>query len=126
MPLARTATPITVAEPTKTEKEPRSIMGEEGRPLSQRFYDYFNTDWETVEFDDKSQRELNYIWNHALENVKEKNQSNIITYIDRLSRKLGSPRLDERRYTKLYNWLVVQNNIKSLKKEQSIYERKKR
>ena len=94
--------------------------------LPDRYYDYMNVKWDgELEIDKKSREQVNSIWHYAKERVKEQDDSSIMCYIDRISRKLGLGSHGERRYQKIYHYITLDRMNKSVEKELKMYERKK-
>jgi len=123
--MVKTVAPVSPIE-TKPVVSSSYIDAKEDIPLPKRYYDYFGTKWESLEFDRDGQKELNYIWNMTKDRIRDHNISSILSYVDRLSHRLGSPEVGQSRYNKIYNYLIVNNNINALLDEKKIYERKRK
>ena len=130
MGLAKTALKEAVKKAEQTLTNPPVVGGrvpmEMVERLPERYYDYLNVKWDgELEIDKKAREQVNAIWHYAKDRVKEQDDSSIMCYIDRISRKLGLGSHGERRYQKIYHYITLSKMNKSTQKELKMYERAK-
>jgi len=126
MPLAKSAQ---IKEAQRVLANPPPLNGgikvETVERLPDRYYDYLNVKWDgELELDDKARDQVHSIWKYAEDRVKDKDDSSIMCYIDRIARKLGLGSHGERRYQKIYHYITLSKMSKSVDKELKMYERK--
>lgn len=117
MALAKTAPVETPKQETKpTLDQPNISAGWEGVPLS--LYDHFNVDIRFI--DDKTIDEMREIYAWAKEGSED--FGDVLRNIGRLELKLGQPLVGDKMHTKLYNWIKIEKNMQSLKKQRQVLE----
>jgi hypothetical protein len=129
MPLAKSALKEAVKKAEQTLTNPPVVGGrvpmEMVERLPDRYYDYLNVKWDgELEIDNKVRDQVHAIWKYAEDRVKDKDDSSVMCYIDRIARKLGLGSHGERRYQKIYHYITLSKMSKSVDKELKMYERK--
>ena len=122
--LAKSASqPVEVAPKEVVHSDPVSVNTEpswSGVPMA--VYRFFNVDFSKV--DGKTVDQLKDIYQYASNESQDKSIGGILNLIRDLELKLGQPRLTETAYSKIWNYVTINKQIRSLEKEKEAYLRR--
>lgn len=115
MPIAKTV-PQQVAPPPTGNPQPSGVAGYEWQGVPIDIMRHFNVELGTVP--PKDIQQLKDITNWAKSKVDEPTIGNILQKISKIQGQLGSPALNEKQYSKIWQWVKLQSITEDIVKRQ--------
>ncbi len=115
MSLAKTATPQIAPQPT-TSAQPSGVAGYEWQGVPIDVIRHFSVEMNSIPPRDIQQ--LKDITSWAKSKVDEPTVGNVLQKIATIQRQLGSPNLNEKSYSKVWQWVKLQSITEDIAKRQ--------
>jgi hypothetical protein len=119
MALAKTATTVEPVEQKETPlSTPNLSSNLEGVPIS--LFDYFNLDIRLLDDDTIFQVKDIYDW----ASLGSADLGDVLMNINKIESRMGQPLVGEKKHSRIYNWVKINKNIESLKKQRMALEKR--
>ena len=115
MSIAKTATPQVVPQPTASS-QPSGVAGYEWQGVPIDVMRHFSVEMGNIP--PKDIQQLKDITNWAKSKVDEPTVGNVLQKIAKIQSQLGSPNLNEKSYSKVWQWIKLQSITEDIAKRQ--------